>query len=400
MSSSKILPFFLLSFIGGIFIASFLKVPALIIYELILLGVFYALLAAGWQRQGRAFRLALAVFAICFLILALGIWQGSKAGPLPYQSSTGVKLLSGLKAKLQATIDQNLSPPQNGLLSAILLGNKEKMSKEFKEKLNIAGIRHVTAISGMHIVILSGLLLWLGISLGLWRQQAFYFAIGFLWLFILMIGFQPSAIRAGIMGSMFLFCEKIGRQKTADRALLLTAAVMLAINPSLLRYSIGFQLSFLATLGIIYLMKPIQSLLKSMFGCRTPKHWSSGLLSLISMSFAAQIFVLPLLIYHFGQFSIISPLTNLLVVPLLPYLMGAGFLFVMLGAIWWPLGFILLFPVWLMLTYISKLTNFFASLSFSALNFQLHWLWLPLIYGALALIIWQIKTRQKSKLLP
>ncbi len=391
MTPSKVLLYLMLSFIGGIFIASFFAVPRIILYELLFLAILYGLVFIKNKR--------VVVFGFCLLFLFLGLWRGGgiiEPSINSYSQEQGNFLF--LKDKLQNTIDKSLSPPQSGILSAILLGNKQELSKEFKEKLNIAGIRHITAISGMHIVILSSILLSLGIGLGLYRGQAFYFATSFLWLFILMVGFQPSAIRAGIMGSVFLLAEKLGRQKTADRTLFLTAGVMLAINPSLLRYSIGFQLSFLATLGIIYLMAPIHSILnKIMEGVQL---LPQSVIGLLSMSFAAQIFVLPVLVYHFGQFSIISPLTNLLVVPLLPFLMGAGFLFIILGSIWWPLGFIFLFPVWLMLTYITKLTKLFAGLSFSALNFQIHWLWLPIIYGILTIIIWRIKRRQKLKLLP
>ena len=197
------------------------------------------------------------------------------------------------------------------------------------------------------------------------------------------------------MGTMFLLAEKLGRQKSADRALLLTAAVMLAVKPSLLRYSIGFQLSFLAVLGIIYLMPLFQNLLSKIKILKT-----AGISSLLAMSFAAQIFVLPLLLYYFSQISVVSPLTNLLVVPLLPYLMSVGFLFIILGAIWQPLSFILLFPVWLMLTYIVKITEFFAGLSFSALNFHIYWLWLFVIYALLVIIIWRIKKRQQLSALP
>ena len=415
MTSSKILLCLLLSFIGGVFIASFFEVSVLIFYELLFLGLLYSLVFFKHK--------SILVFAICLLIFTFGVWKGNSVEKPERYYSSQEGYFTFLKQRFDNVINQNLSPPQSQILSAILLGNKQSISKEYKEKLNIAGVRHITAISGMHIVILSGILLWLGVAVGLYRGQAFYFAFVFLWLFIFMIGFQPSAIRAGIMGSMFLFCEKIGRQKTADRALLLTAAVMLAINPTLLRHSIGFQLSFLATLGIIYLMPLFQNLfnvlvskvqtlwkkllefnsnsfLKSMFRDAISKHWSRGVISLLSMSLAAQVFVLPLLIYYFGQVSIVSPLTNLFIVPLLPLLMVNGFLFVIAGAIWQPLAFIFLFPVWLLLTYITKIVDLFADFSFSAINFQISWLWLPVVYFLLAIIIWRIKKRQRLKLLP
>lgn len=390
MSNADALLFLLLSFVGGIFFASFFEIPKLIFYELLALGVLYVSI---FHRNK-----AIICFGICLVVFTLGLFRGNVVRPLDYTSQEDGGYFLSLRERFQTVIDENLSPPQSGILSAILLGNKKESSKEFKEELNRAGIRHITAISGMHIVILSGILLWLGVNLGLYRGQAFYFAVGFLWLFILMIGFQPSAVRAGIMGSMFLFCEKIGRQKSSDRALLLTAAVMLITNPSLLRYSVGFQLSFLAVLGIIYLMPLFQHLFSNVMRRNLITLKKVG--DLVAMSLAAQVFVLPLLLYYFGQFSVISPITNLLVVPILPCLMALGFLLVISGVIFQPLSLIFLFPVWLLLSYITKITTFFAGLSFSVVEFTIHWLWLLIVYILLAVIIWQIKKWQRLRALP
>ncbi|NQU82885.1 MAG: ComEC/Rec2 family competence protein [Parcubacteria group bacterium] len=390
MHSSNALLFILLSFIGGIFIVSFFDVPQLIIYELLVLGVIYSLVFFKHKT--------ILVFGLCLIALCFGLYRAQTMTiPEPSYSAgaSTTQPLSMLRQRFNNVINRNLSPPESSILSAILLGNKQEISKEWKEKLNRAGIRHITAVSGMHIVILSGILLWLGVGVGLYRGQAFYFAVGFLWLFILMIGAPPSAVRAGIMGSMVLLAQKLGRQSSSDRVLLLTASVMLIQDPTLLRYSIGFQLSFSAVLGIIYLMSFFQHYLGKLKPLKFLK-----IDGLLAMSFAAQIFVLPLLIYYFGQFSIISPITNLLIVPLLPILMVVGFLFVILGAIYLPLALIFLMPVWILLSYITKLTNFFANLSFSTVSFQLHWLWLPVVYILLGIIVWKIKTRQKISFLP
>lgn len=118
--------------------------------------------------------------------------------------STFYGTILNFKDKLRESIYQNLSPPQSSVLGAMILGDKRRMSDDLKEKLNIAGIRHITAVSGLHVVILSGLLMSFLIGLGLWRSQAFYFSIILISLFIIMTGFQPSGIRAGIMGGLFL----------------------------------------------------------------------------------------------------------------------------------------------------------------------------------------------------
>ena len=398
MTSSKILLYLLLSFIGGIFVSSFFGVPELIIYELFGLGTFYSILFFKQKT--------ILVFGICLIILASGILR-TESAKLPESGSLGISYQTGetkisavqekfsdFKQKLREVIYRNLSPPQSSILAAIILGDKTRIPREWKEKLNIAGVRHITAISGMHIVILSGILIWLGIALGLYRGQAFWFSLILLWLFILLVGFQPSAIRAGIMGSLFLFCQKIGRQRAALNTLVLAAAIMLLFNPLLLRESVGFQLSFLAVFGIIYLMPFFKNLLD-----KTKILKTLNLSGLLGMTFSAQIFALPILIYNFGYISIVTPITNILIVPLLPYIMGMGLFFVLLGAIAQPIGWILSLPIWLFVAYLTGIVDFFSKISWASQTLKISWLWLVPIYLGLGYFVWRLTQKEKLKFL-
>jgi len=325
------------------------------------------------------------------------------------------------KYKLRESIYQNLSPPQSSILGAIILGDKSRMpgcsEKEIKaaqekgeeclklkEKLNITGVRHITAVSGMHVVILSGVLMSLLIGLGLWRQQAFYFAIILLLLFIIMVGAPASAQRAGIMGGLFLLAQKVGRLKSASRAIVFAAAVMLAFNPLLLKLDVGFQLSFLAVMGIIYLMPIFQYYFLKWFPVEwfQKRWWLSWfpikfLGGLLSMTLAAQVFTLPILIYNFGYVSLVAPFTNVLVVPLLPYIMISGFIFGLSGMILQPLGWVLSWPSWLLLTYLVKVVDFFSQVPKA--SFAISWIWLMVFYLILGLITWRLNEKQKLKFL-
>lgn len=402
MSPAKVLLYFLLFFIGGIFSSSFLNIPKLIIYELFLLGILYSLVFFKEKT--------IVVFGICLIVLGFGVLRTEMVKPtlalsseegtpedgyykISQSSSVIEDKIAPVKYKLREIINENLSPPHSSILAALTIGDKKYIPKEWKEKLNLSGVRHITAVSGLHVVIISGILLWLGLRIGLYRGQAFYFALFFLWLFIVIIGFQPSAIRAGLMGSMFLFCQRLGRKTLADRALLLTGALMLLLDPLLLRYDIGFQLSFLATLGIIYLMPFLHNFFEKI------KLTKLGEVSnLLAMTFAAQIFVLPILVYNFGQISLISPMTNILIVPLLPYIMTAGFIFLIGGLLWFPLGWILSFPVWILLTYLIKIVDLFSRFSFSSITFQISWLPLPLFYTVLGFFLYYLSKKEKLKL--
>ena len=99
--------------------------------------------------------------------------------------------------------------------------------------------------------------------MGFWRGQAFYLAVAFIAVYIALIGFPASGVRAAIMGCIALLAQKLGRQNTTSRILVLAGALMLLQNPPLLYYDIGFQLSFLASLGIIHIKPMVALLLKT-----------------------------------------------------------------------------------------------------------------------------------------
>ena len=287
------------------------------------------------------------------------------------------------KNKLRESIYQNLSPPESLILGAIILGDKKNISQEWKDKLNRAGLRHLTAVSGMHVAILTSLLMALLISLGLFRQQAFYFAIILIALFIIMTGLQSSAIRAGIMGGLFLTAQHLGRKNLSSRAIVFAAAIMLIQNPLLLRLDVGFQLSFLAMLGIIYLSPIFQKYLGN----------------ILAMTISAQIFTLPILIYNFGYLSLVAPITNVLIVPFLPFLMGLGFAFALVGTVFQSLGWIISLPAKFLLVYLTKVVDWFSNQSFAAYYLEISWLWLFLLYLILGLVTWQLQKGQKLKFL-
>ena len=278
------------------------------------------------------------------------------------------------KDKLRNVIEQTLLPPQSSVLKAIFLGDKYGLSNELKEKLNISGTRHIVAISGMHMIIMSQILLFLGLAVGLWRQQVFYFVLILLSIYILMIGAPASAIRAGIMAGLLLLAQKAGRLRSADRAVVFAATIMLLINPFLLKSDVGFQLSFIATLSIIYL-KPILDEKTN----KLPNPYQ--IKDILTMTLAAQLGTLPILIFHFGRLSLISPLANLLIVPLLPVIMILGVILSFTGLIWLSLAKIIAWPVWFLLTYLIKVVDYLSAVPLAAYEFKsTSWIFLIIYY--------------------
>lgn len=288
----------------------------------------------------------------------------------------------GLKNKLKNIIDQALLPPHSSVLKAIFLGDKFGLSDELKEKLNISGTRHIVAISGMHMIIMTQIFLYLALAIGFWRGQAFYIVSFLLFAYIVMIGAPASAVRAGIMAGLLLLAQKAGRLRGADRAVVFAATVMLAINPSLLLADVGFQLSFAAVLSIIHL-KPILD--------EKIAKWPdfAQLKDILTMTLAAQLGTLPILIFHFGRISIISPLANLLIVPLLPVIMGMGMIIVFIGLIYLPLAKFIIWPVWFLLSYLIKTIEYLSAFPWAAYGFKnVPWIVLTGYYIALICFIW------------
>ena len=302
--------------------------------------------------------------------------------------------VGSLKAKFREVVYHNLSPPQSSIFKAILLGDKSSIGSEWKKKLNVAGVRHITAISGMHIVILTGILMELLVMIGFWRQQAFYFTLAFIWFYIILVGYSPSALRAGVMASLLLFCQRIGREGAMSRILLLALFLMLLFNPFFLRYDVGFQLSFLATLGIIYLYPFFERLFNKLQILKEYK-----ISSILAITFSAQSFTLPILIYNFGYFSLVSPLSNLVITPLLPFIMGSGIAFLFLGLLLPFLGFLFVLPVYFLLYLLTFLVVFFSRIPLASISLKISWIYLPVFYALLGLFVWWLSLKEKENII-
>ena len=297
-----------------------------------------------------------------------------------------------LKQKLEKPIYQNLPLREGSLLAGLIFGDRSLMPKEFKDEMSRTGLSHIAAVSGTNVVILSVILMSFFIGLGLWRQQAFWLALVFIWLFIILVGLPASAIRAGIMASLLLTAQYLGRQNVAWRAMILAGAAMLYFNPLLLRYDIGFQLSFLAVGGLVFLAPIIKEKLKFI-----PDKKFFNLKEILAQTLSAQIATLPILIYNFGYISLVAPLSNILIVPLIPLMMAIGFIFVLAGIFWPWFGWLLSWPSSFLLMAAVKIIDICASLPLASLALKISWAWLAIFY--ILLLFWIIRWQRKHRFL-
>src|SRR5690606_5340200 len=211
-------------------------------------------------------------------------------------------------------------------------------------------LSHIVAISGMHITILFAIVLAVLIGVGLGRPIASYVALVLIASYIVMIGAPASALRAGLMATTLIAAERVGRPNSSWRALLLVAALMVAANPLIIRHDVGFQLSFVAVGGILAGLPYRDRLLPFV-----PE--SLGLRSLLAMTLSAQLATLPLVLLHFGSVPLLGAAANILVVPVLPFVLLLGMASAAAGAMGAPL--LLGAPAWALSSYVFFIAHLF-----------------------------------------
>ncbi|MCP4168533.1 MAG: ComEC/Rec2 family competence protein, partial [Chloroflexi bacterium] len=185
---------------------------------------------------------------------------------------------------------------------------------------------------GSNIAIVSGILLGLFTRLlGRRKRVAVILTLSGIILYTLLVGADAAAVtRAALMGSLYVIAIGLGRQSTAIVSLFVAAIVMLVINPLTL-WDVGFQLSAMATLGLILFSQPPQRSWDARIGNRIPKVANTLLAEALLVTIAAQITTMPLVVYYFGRLSLISFIANLLIIPVQPPIMIAGGIATMVG---------------------------------------------------------------------
>lgn len=274
----------------------------------------------------------------------------------------GSRLKSGvlsIKHKFLESIKSVIPEPESALLGGLLLGAKQSLGEKLQQSFVDTGLVHIVVLSGYNITIIAESLIKalsiISVSTGI------YFGGFAIILFIIMTGAGATIVRAGIMALLALLARITGRTSDITRALLLTAGIMVFENPYILFFDISFQLSFLATLGLIYVSPVFFKWFKFI-----PERF--GLREIISATIGVQAFVLPFIIYKMGNLSLVAPFTNTLVLPFVPITMFFGFLTGMFGFISQilaaPFGFI----AYALLKFEIFIVELFSSLPFATIN--------------------------------
>ena len=211
----------------------------------------------------------------------------------------------------------------------MILGIHSNVTPELQNAFINSGTMYIMVISGSQFNIVAGILL----ATGIWlfgKRRFFYIwlALAAIWIYALLTGMGPPAIRAVVMVSIFLFADLLGRQKSALTAIGFAAAVMAAITPKVLGDA-SFQLTFLSVVGIALITPRLQTWSKNLITAELGEEGffvktANWVVDSLCVTLGVTIAIWPLLVYYFGIFSVVSPLASLLVLPALPYLLGSG----------------------------------------------------------------------------
>jgi len=266
-------------------------------------------------------------------------------------------VLFAVKRGFVANLEHALGEPHAALAAGLVVGEKSALGPDLLQDFRIVGLIHIVVLSGFNITIVGVALrrvlsflprVW-GIIVG---------GIGIA-LFGVLVGGGATVVRSCFMAGIALVADLIRRDYSVARALAFAALVMLVQNPLILLHDPSFQLSFLATLGLILLAGPIESRLS-----RIPERF--GMRGTVASCLATQIFVSPYILYMMGQISIIGVVVNILVLPFIPATMLAVFLTGALGFIHPFLGMIAGWGAHLLLQYELFMVTRFAALPFAA----------------------------------
>jgi competence protein ComEC len=295
--------------------------------------------------------------------------------------------LFDIKKHFQNALTEALPEPQSALLSGLLLGGKQSLGEDWLERFRVAGIVHIVVLSGYNMTIVAEWLVVIFRFLGFFGSLSAG-ALGIV-AFAVMTGGGATVVRAAIMAILVLIARATGRTAEMGRALLVAAALMVMVSPRILLFDPSFQLSFLASLGLVFVAPALER--------RIPLRKGRLVLrEVIISTLATQIMVLPLLLFQTGMLSIVALPTNVIVLPLIPVAMLAGFVagvvVLVVPALWLVVGIV----PYILLSYILIVAEHAARIPFAAVSVTLSLCGVALAYLAIAVMLFREAHRARA----
>lgn len=276
------------------------------------------------------------------------------------------------KDSLIGVINRNLPPQEAGLLAGVLFGEKTGFEKGFWKDLTDSGVVHLVVVSGTNVVLLSGVLVenlaWL-----LGRKKTIVMVLILVWGYAGMVGWEPPIIRAVLLVSIYYWAQLLGRKFDIWRSLVLVVLIMLLVDRTMV-VGVSFWLSFLAFVAVV-----------------TQKN--KGLFKDLITTVWVSLWITPIMALVFGRISVISPLSNLLVIFLVEMITMVGGIGVFLGLIWPILGKMVLLLIFPILRYFVLVVEFLGGWRWASIEVKFNWLMLA---GWYMILGWFLTRRNKG----
>ncbi len=298
--------------------------------------------------------------------------------------SSFMRLVHRLKNRTLTVFQDVLGTDESALLGGILFGLRSGLPERVAENFRGAGVAHLLAVSGLHVglvgVLVFKLLGWLKVK----EDYRYLGSIPAVLIFAFFTGFRPAVLRALLMFFALVGGKLLGRERDFLTALSLAALVTLVYNPFFL-FTPGFQLSYAGVIFILFIYPEIKSFLTFL---------PAFLQDLTAVSLAAQLGVLPLTAYYFGQISLIALLSNLVLLPFMSIVLGGGLLAAVLVNIWAGAGMLFLYVLSPVLTFFLIITDAFAAVPLASLGVSTSLAFLLFYYACFLVILNRHKVKQ------
>ncbi|HLC38790.1 MAG TPA: ComEC/Rec2 family competence protein [Patescibacteria group bacterium] len=271
--------------------------------------------------------------------------------------------LSKAKQNFSQKINLILPEPESSFLAGLLIGAKNSIPENLMSAFNLTGTTHIVVISGFNITII--IKVFMSLTKRWSKKLSIITAVLGVFLFTVMVGAEPPVVRAAVMAMFIIWAERLGRKSDISLALIITALLMVLINPRIIRADLGFQLSFMAVAGLIWFVPILENYFSRWrLYPKIPKIITEPLLATLS----AQILTTPLILFNFHRISVVAPIVNVLILPIIPLAMLLGFLAVMSSFIFISFSQVVGWFSWLVLKYIILVVTNFAKIPFASLE--------------------------------
>ncbi len=293
-----------------------------------------------------------------------------------------------VRDSIESKIDKFFKGAVSSVLKSMITGNKSSLDKDIKEDFINVGLIHILVISGLHIGFCAAIFMFCFKLLGLKLDHIYLLTIPALFFYVLLTGSNPPAIRAAIMASCILFSLMVNREPLIYNALALSALIILIFNPQSL-FTASFQLSFLATFGLLYLYPKFSTC----FG-KIKNKFLNSVWEIVCVTLSAQIALIPLLVFYFGKLSIVSFVLNLIIVPIIPIIIGLFFVFYISTFISYYVSLSLSFLLSYLLNFVLYVINYSAGLDYSVAYFAVPGIFKILFYFFAIYVMLELKNKK------